>query len=93
MIYMLLGIMAFIYSFYLLVTNHLSMKKTPQLIKNKAKYIYNEALVFLYWGIVLVVFHFFELYFEIGFLGRIILIALLVVGLIFRVKNNHESYY
>ena len=54
----LLGISAILYGIYILLTKKHSLLKNTALLKNQKQYFLNEAIVFFYWGIILILYNF-----------------------------------
>ena len=88
----LLGISAILYGIYILLTKKHSLLKNTALLKNQKQYFLNEAIVFFYWGIILILYNFVNHYTNFHTTVQILFYILLLLGLLFRIKNNNDHY-
>lgn len=91
-ILILLGISAILYGIYILLTKKHSLLKNTALLKNQKQYFLNEAIVFFYWGIILILYNFVNHYTNFHTTVQILFYILLLLGLLFRIKNNNDHY-
>ena len=80
-----------IWNLYFINKKH-SLLKNTALLKNQKQYFLNEAIVFFYWGIILILYNFVNHYTNFHTTEQILFYILLLLGLLFRIKNNNDHY-